>query len=66
MTNWYERRDELESGQIFLDENDKRVMLDRPVPGDATQWYVATWWNESWAYVDAIIEPGDLKELITE
>lgn len=62
MSDWYERRDELESGQVFTDYEGDRVMLDRRVPGDGTQWYVATWWGDSWSYMDTIIEPGDLRE----
>jgi hypothetical protein len=59
--DWYERRHELESGMVFRDLQGDLVQLDRSVPGDATQWYVADWWNGSWAWMDSIIEPGDLR-----
>lgn len=62
MADWYSRRSELELGQVFTDYDGDRVKLDRRVPGDGTQWYVATWWGDSWAYMDTIIEPGDLRE----
>lgn len=60
MIDWYERRDELEPEQVFLTRYGSKVKLDRRVPGDGTQWYVADWWNDSWAYMDSTIEPGDL------
>lgn len=63
MTDWYERRHELEPGLIFRTKEGSVVMLDRCVPGDGTKWYVADWWN-GWSYMDATIEPGDLKDLI--
>lgn len=62
-TNWYENRHELECGQVFRDYEGDLVKLDRPVPGDGTRWYAATWWNGSWAYMDHEIEPSDLREL---
>lgn len=62
---WYEHRDELKSGQIFKMYDGSLVKLDRRVPGDGTQWYVADWWD-GWEYTDSKIEPGDLIELIEE
>lgn len=59
--DWYERRDELRPGMVFRDYEGNLVKLDRDVPGDATKWYVATWWNGSWAWMDSTIEPGDLR-----
>lgn len=59
--DWYERRHELEPGQIFTTHDGSLVMLDRTVPGDGTRWYVADWWN-GWSYQDSTIEPGDLAE----
>lgn len=59
--DWYERRDELDPGQIFRMSDGSIVMLDRRVPGDGTAWYVADWWD-GWAYMDSRIEPGDLRE----
>lgn len=64
--DWYERRDELEPGQVFIDFQGERVMLDRRVPGDGSAWYVANWWGGSWAYMDTKIEPGDLAELLVD
>lgn len=48
--DWYERRDELEPGQSFLMQDGSKVKLDRPVPGDASAWYVADWWD-GWAHM---------------
>lgn len=62
---WYDRRDELQSGQVFSSCFGV-VKLDRQVPGDGTKWYVADWSpsqihpNGSWAHYDSTIEPGDL------
>jgi hypothetical protein len=65
MKDWYERRDELREGDEFLTHAGERVELLRGVPGDGTKWYVATWWNGSYAYMDDTIEPGELKERFT-
>jgi hypothetical protein len=65
MIDWYERRHELEPGQIFRAQDGSIVKLDRRVPGDGTKWYVADWWK-GWAYMDSTIEPGDLAERIEE
>jgi hypothetical protein len=46
---------------IFKDYDGDFVKLDREVPGDATQWYVAAWSDGSWGYYDRRIEPGDLR-----
>jgi hypothetical protein len=73
LVDWYERRDELECGQVFRDQDGVLVKLDRRVPGDGTRWYVASWnpgyrlsetnWAPAgWSYDDSQIEPGDLKE----
>lgn len=72
--NWYERRHELESGMVF-DSCFGVVKLDRQVPGDGTQWYVADWREAyhhpqrglvlgGWCHQDSTIEPGDLLELL--
>ena len=63
-TDWYERRNELEGGMVFRDYEGDLVMLDRRVPGDATQWYVARMCGGAWSYEDSIIEPGDLRERV--
>lgn len=65
MTNWYTRRDELKPDQIFSMRDGALVKLDRRVPGDGTQWYVADWCN-GWSYEDSRIEPGDLKDRAAE
>ena len=59
--DWYDRRHELEGGMVFRDYDGDLVQLDRRVPGDGTQWYVARWWGGSWAWSDSIIEPSDLR-----
>lgn len=64
--DWYERRSELEPGQEFVTVDGSVVKLDRRVPGDGSKWYVADWWNDSWAYMDNTIEPGDLEEYIND
>ncbi len=66
MIDWYERRDELEPGQIFRMHDGLRVKLDRRVPGDGTKWYVADWLRDHWSYEDDTIEPGDLAERIID
>lgn len=64
--DWYERRHELMPGMIFVCQG-AYVQLDRSVPGDATQWYVADWNGKGWSYYDSVIEPGDLEgEPLTE
>lgn len=64
--DYYEQRHTLESGQVFRDFEGDTVKLDRDVPGDATQWYVAVWSGSSWSYDDTIIEPGDLVERVSD
>lgn len=36
------------------------VRLDRKVPGEATTWYVATWWGNDWSYDAATRDQSDL------
>lgn len=62
---WYEQRDELESGQVFVCQDGSKVKLERRVPGDVTRWYVADSYGVSWAYEDSTIEPSDLSYIIT-
>lgn len=64
--DWYDRRDELEQGQIFRTHDGSAVKLDHRVPGDGSAWYVADWWGGSWAHMDSRIEPGDLLERIAD
>jgi hypothetical protein len=63
-TDWYQKRDELRPGMVFKCY-DGIVKLDRTVPGDATKWYTADWWN-GWSYMDSTIEPGDLIERLPD
>lgn len=59
--DWYERRNELEPDHVFRMYDGSLVKLDRRVPGDGTQWYVADWYGNHWSYEDHAIEPGDLR-----
>jgi len=63
MADWYDRRDELRSGQIFRDQAGEIVQLDRTVPGDGTDWYVLEWDNGWFAY-DRRIHPSELAEML--
>lgn len=58
---WYSHRGELEPDMVFKTHDGSLVKLDRRVPGDGTRWHVAIWWNDSWAWMDSEIEPGDLR-----
>jgi hypothetical protein len=62
--DWYQRRDELEPNMVFTDYEGDVVRLDRRVPGDGTQWYVATASGLNWIYDNITIEPGDLREYL--
>lgn len=74
MIDWYEYRNDLVSGMIFRLQGGDYVKLDRTVPGDATQWYVQSWYHGypnvkgyergHWSCDDNIIEPSDLVELM--
>lgn len=64
--DWYERRDELTPDQVFTTCDGSIVKLDRRVPGDGTKWYVATWWDDSFSYEDATIEPSDLLDRLPD
>lgn len=63
---WYENRHELRQGWVFRTLDDSIVMLDRRVPGDGTDWYVADQVDGSWAYYDDQIHPGDLCERLPD
>jgi hypothetical protein len=73
--DWYERRRELEPGQVFRSCYGI-VKLDRGVPGDGTRWYVESWLKgyalgetvvpDHWSCEDATIEPGDLIERLPD
>lgn len=60
--DWYERRNELSEGQIFMTHEGHKVRLDRRVPGDGSKWYVDDWNSHrgNWSCEDGAIEPGDL------
>lgn len=62
--DWYLHQDELEPDMVFKDYEGDVVRLDRRVPGDGTQWYVAIASGLNWIYDDTIIEPGDLREYL--
>jgi hypothetical protein len=66
--DWYERRNELCPGQVFEHVCGGLVRLDRRVPGDGTQWYVADWsdYAKAWLYEDGTIEPGNLGAMIPD
>lgn len=63
--DWYDRRHELDPGQVFRLQDGSVVKLDRTVPGDATAWIVADWWN-GWFHMESRIEPGDLSERLPD
>lgn len=65
--DWYERRRDLECGQMFTTA-DGPVRLDRGVPGDGTKWYVDRWsdYGQHWSSEDATIEPGDLVDRLPD
>lgn len=60
-----EQREPLEEGQVFICQEGYLVLLDRRVPGDGTNWYVADWWNGSWSYMDSTIHPTDLQKRVS-
>ena len=59
MTDWYERRDELEPGQVFRTLDGSIVKLDYRTPGDGSKWTVIDWYS-CWAHYDSTLEPHDL------
>lgn len=64
--DWYERRDELLAGQVFRCNDGTVVKLDRQVPGDGTKWYVQDWSGRGWSCEDGTVEPGDLKDRLSD
>jgi hypothetical protein len=64
--DWYERRNELRVGDVFVLTDGDLVRLDRRVPGDGTKWYADNWTNGSWGSWDYTIEPGDLVEKVAD
>lgn len=61
---WYDNRQLLKHGQVFRTEHQGIVKLDRPVPGDGTDWYFANHdqGGNRWDHYDDTIHPGDLIE----
>ena len=68
MEDWYERRYELESGQVFRTQWGDVVKLDHMVPGDGTKWRVLDFGsrNGGWFHDESTIEPGDLAERLPD
>ena len=64
--DWYERRRELNCGDVFRCHDGEIVKLDHPKPGDGTKWVVQSWYNGSWFNDESTIEPGDLDEKIAD
>lgn len=58
--DWYDRRNELNIGDVFTMYDGDLVRLYERVPGDGTKWHVEDWSNGSWGYWASTIEPGDL------
>lgn len=59
---WYDNRQDLCPGMVFITHTDEVVMLDRRVPGDGSKWYVADLLSDGkWGFYDGTNEPGDLK-----
>ncbi|MFC4236446.1 hypothetical protein ACFOY8_14670 [Thalassospira xianhensis] len=61
--DWYERRDELEQGQIFRTVDGNVVILDHRAEGDGTKWTVGCWASRALCFVfeEDTVEPGDLE-----
>jgi hypothetical protein len=66
--DWYDHRNKLRPDMVFRLYDGDVVMLDRSVPGDATQWYAAVWsdYSKGWGYEDYTVEPGDLVEQLPD
>ena len=63
---WYDNRDKLKSGMMFVLEDGDRVVLDRRVPGDGTRWYAANVVSGKLFFEDYEVEPGDLATLLED
>lgn len=59
--DYYQRRDELRSGQIFRTCGGDIVKLGRRLPGDGTDWLVEHWYD-GWSGEESRIHPGDLSQ----
>ena len=78
MSDWYENRHLLKSGQIFKTDSGAHVRLKHRTPGDGTDWQVETWYpgnsdadqeiykNGTWIDDDERLHPSDLCNLIDE
>lgn len=74
--DWYEHRDELDPEQVFRMQDGSIVKLDRRVPGDGTDWYVADWIagrpdvpgyeRGHFSFEDSRIHPGELTERLPD
>ena len=73
--DWYEYRDELESGMVFTSCYGI-VKLDHRKPGDGTDWVVQTWYRGHlgvpgyerghWSCDEDSIHPGDLEQRLPD
>lgn len=63
--DWYKDKHLLQPGMVFVTHFDETVKLDRRVPGDGTQWYVADYILGYWSYECNTVEPTDLKNRLT-
>jgi len=50
--DWYDRRHELEGGQVFRCEDGSIVKLEHRKPGDGTDWIVQDWYSGNSAFPD--------------
>lgn len=67
MTDWYERRDELNPGDVVTTHDGDRLRLDHRVPGDGTDWRCDYWMDRPgedggghWSAEEMRIHPGDI------
>lgn len=66
---FYENKEDLQHGMVFEASEDRVVMLDRPIPGDGTDWYVLSVDDDiyrgdstQWSAYDDTIHPTDLRK----
>ena len=57
---WYENKDKLQPGMIFLTDANDVVQLDRRVAGDATKWFVFSLDRAGWSHWDDTVEASEL------
>lgn len=58
------KMEELWPEQIYITIHGEMVKLDHRVPGDGTDWVVATFYNGTWLYDETRIHPSDLLERV--